>query len=108
MEKCHLRYAKVFHKFTCITNDCKARRKTHRPNCENLCVKTLFVTVTILSPNVLLNDSCFKIIVDTRDISTSFLPLSVDFFLLVQAIAVTIAQFMIKAWKLAHVYFRIY
>ena len=53
--------------------------------------KTLFLTVTILSPNCLLNDRCFKIIVDTRtitekrshgegDISTPFLPLSVDFF----------------------------
>ena len=28
-------------------------------------VKMLFVTVTILSPNLLLNDCCFKIIVDT-------------------------------------------
>ena len=57
--------------------------------------KTLFVTVTvILSPNLLLNDRCFKIIVDyirkinygklshdEGDISTPFLPLSVDFFL---------------------------
>ena len=53
--------------------------------------KTLFVTVTILSLNFLLNDCCFKIIVDTRkitenfhshdegDISTPFLLLRVDF-----------------------------
>ena len=54
--------------FTCITNDCEAKEKTH--NCENLqkmCVKTLLVTLTILSSNLLLNDFCFKIIVDTRD-----------------------------------------
>ena len=31
--------------------------------------KTLFVTVTLLSPNFQLNDSCFKIIVDTRTIT---------------------------------------
>ena len=28
---------------------------------SKMCVKTLFVTVTILSPNLLLNDSCFNI-----------------------------------------------
>ena len=39
---------------------------------SKMCVKTLFVTVTILSPNVLLNDSCFKIIVDTRKITENF------------------------------------
>ena len=34
--------------------------------------KTLFVTVTILSPNLLLNDCCFKINVDTRKITDNF------------------------------------
>ena len=34
--------------------------------------KTLFVTVTILSPNLLLNDCSFKIIVDTRKITENF------------------------------------
>ena len=34
--------------------------------------KTLFVTVTILSPNLLLNDCCFKIIVDTPKIRKTF------------------------------------
>ena len=34
--------------------------------------KMLFVTVTILSPNLLLNDCCFKIIVDTRKIMENF------------------------------------
>ena len=34
--------------------------------------KTLFVTVSILSPNLLLNDCCFKIIVDTRKITENF------------------------------------
>ena len=34
--------------------------------------KTLFVTVTILSPDLLLNDCCFKIIVDTRKIAENF------------------------------------
>ena len=34
--------------------------------------KKLFVTVTILSPNLLLNDCCFKIIVDTRKITENF------------------------------------
>ena len=51
-----------------------------------MCVKTLFVTVTILSPNVLLNDSSSKSIVDTRKITENFHTtkvtfLSVDFFL---------------------------
>ena len=32
--------------------------------------QTLLVTVTILSPNLLLNDCCFKIIVDTRTVIT--------------------------------------
>ena len=35
---------------------------------NNVC-KTLFVTVTILSPNLLLNDFCFKIIVETHKIT---------------------------------------
>ena len=35
---------------------------------KNVC-KTLFVTVTIFSPNLLTNDCCFKIIVDTRTIT---------------------------------------
>ena len=55
---------------------------------SKLCVKTLFVTVTIISLNVLLNDSCFKIIVDTLKITeafqttkATFLPLGLDFFL---------------------------
>ena len=60
---------------------------------SKMCGKTLFVTVTLLSPNVLLNDSCFKIIVYTRNITENFhmakvtflhhscLPLSVEFFL---------------------------
>ena len=34
--------------------------------------KTLFVTVTILSPNLLLNDCCFKIIVDRPNITENF------------------------------------
>ena len=34
--------------------------------------KTLFVSVTILSPNFLLNDRCFKSIVDTRKITENF------------------------------------
>ena len=34
--------------------------------------KTLFITVTILSPSLLLNDCCFKIIVDTRKITENF------------------------------------
>ena len=34
--------------------------------------KTLFVTVTILSPNLLPNDCCFKNIVDTRKITETF------------------------------------
>ena len=34
--------------------------------------KTLFVTVNILSPNLLLNDCCFKIIVDTHKITENF------------------------------------
>ena len=55
---------------------------------SKMCVKTLLVTVTILSPNLLLNDSCFKIIVDTRKrtenfhmTKVTFLPLIVDLFL---------------------------
>ena len=53
--------------------------------------KTLCVTVTILSPNFLLNNCCIKIMVDTvnygkrshdeGDVSTPFLRLSVDVFL---------------------------
>ena len=53
--------------------------------------KTLFVTVTILSPNFLLNDllqnhcrytsNDGKLSHDDGDISTPFLPLSVGFFL---------------------------
>ena len=34
--------------------------------------KTLFVTVTILSPNLFLGDFCFKIIADTRKIMENF------------------------------------
>ena len=41
------------------------------PSLKKVC-KTLLVTVTIVSPNLLLNDCCFKIIVDTRKITENF------------------------------------
>ena len=41
--------------------------------------KTLFVAVTILSPNVLLNDSCFKIMVHTRKITENLHMTNVTF-----------------------------
>ena len=54
---------------------------------KNVC-KMLFVTITILSPNLFLCDFCFKIIADTRTIietfhmtKVTFLQLSVDSFL---------------------------
>ena len=43
--------------------------------------KTLFVTVTIVSPNLLLNDCCFKIIVDTRKITDNFHMTKVTFLI---------------------------
>ena len=65
--------AKVFHKFICITNDCEAMENNSQLRKSlQMCVKTLFVTVTTLTPNLLLNDCCFKIIVDTRKITESF------------------------------------
>ena len=65
MQKCPLRYAKVFDKFTCIGNDWEARQNvTTAKIFKNVC-KTLFVTVTILSPNFLLNKCYIKIMVDT-------------------------------------------
>ena len=41
--------------------------------------KTVSITVTILSPNLLLNDYCFKIIVDTRNITENFHTTKVTF-----------------------------
>ena len=90
MYKCHLRHANVFRKFTCIGNDCEARQTFYNGGKKKVC-KTLFVTVTILSPNYLLNDllqnhcrytsNDGKLSHDEGDISTPFLPLSVGFFL---------------------------
>ena len=52
--------------------DWEAKQKLHNgENRQKMC-KTLFVTVTILSPNFLLYDCCFKIIVDTPKITENF------------------------------------
>ena len=60
MYKCHLRYAKVFNKCTCIGNDWEARKNVRTAKIFKKVCKTLFVTVTILSPNFLLKTIASK------------------------------------------------